>query len=337
MSSGRLGGSKLEAMCGQRNVPDASLLDGFGVTKWHKAGHSDRKFLHSPPQLKDQAQATNTTMPYGYEAASGYQARRAKPAPQPTPSTSSHHHAAYPAPGPAHVHESIPSTRERRQTAQAPTTQIPADTRPKGARLARPGENPSPAYLHPGSRSYAPAAPASPHSAYMPSPRAPSLSHSTDGEHEDDVDFLPTPEHPSAPLPRADTKSTKSKSKAPAPVSSAHQAAYSAIDDITYQMNTLVLSFQVPHDLEFEPAPLDRHTVPKLTFVAKNRGLLDHNQKLESLQAKLDAVESHGDSNLRQARKDAVTEIEHVLDDLKRMQAMVWSNYVYEQRKKRHA
>ncbi|KAF8603461.1 hypothetical protein BDV93DRAFT_523249 [Ceratobasidium sp. AG-I] len=101
-------------------------------------------------------------------------------------------------------------------------------------------------------------------------------------------------------------------------------------------MNSLVLSFQYPRDLEFESAPLDRHTVPKLTFASKNRPMLEQNQKLESLQTKLDAVESHGDANVRKARKDAVAEIERALEDLKRVQAMVWNKYVYEQRKKRH-
>ena len=129
----------------------------------------------------------------------------------------------------------------------------------------------------------------------------------------------PTPEHHPVPLPRVDGK-----------VSRSHQASYSAIDQITHEMHSLVRSFQFPHDLEFESAPLDRHTVPRLTFGSKNRGLLEQNQKLERLQAKLDAVESHGDSNVRQARKNAVAQVERALEDLKRGQAIVWNQVSYD-------
>ncbi|KAF8603452.1 hypothetical protein BDV93DRAFT_523233 [Ceratobasidium sp. AG-I] len=268
-------------------------------------------------------------MSYRYEAASGYQARRARSTAQPAPSTSSHYRAAYSAAGPSvssRGEDNSHSTRQRWQAAQTPSAHTPVNTRTRGVRFAQPGEAPSSAYLHPNTYPYGSTMPASPNSAYMSSPRAPSLSHSTDGEYEDDMECPPTPEHHPIPLPQVDAK-----------VSRSHQAAYSTINQITHEMNSLVRSFQLPHDLEFESAPSDRHAVPKLTFASKNRGLLEQNQKLERLQTRLDAVESHGDSNVRKARKDAVAQIERALEDLKRAQAMVWNKHVYEQRKKRHA
>lgn len=101
-------------------------------------------------------------------------------------------------------------------------------------------------------------------------------------------------------------------------------------------MNALVLSFRCPTDLEFEPMSRDQ-SVPKLTFSSKNRPLLEQNQKLEKLQSKLDAVESHGDADVRKARKAAVGQVERALEDVKRMQVMAWNKRIYEQRKKRHA
>ncbi|KAF8593192.1 hypothetical protein BDV93DRAFT_529971 [Ceratobasidium sp. AG-I] len=149
-------------------------------------------------------------MSYRYEAAPGYQASRpARPAPQAAPSTSSHYRAAYSAPNPSvasYVEDNSRSTRQRWQAAQAPATHTPTNTRAKSVRFAQPSESSSGTYLQPGTYSYGSAASGSPNSAYMSSPRAPSLTHSTDGEYEDDMECPPTPEHHSIPLPRVDEK-----------------------------------------------------------------------------------------------------------------------------------
>ncbi|KAF8593364.1 hypothetical protein BDV93DRAFT_612258 [Ceratobasidium sp. AG-I] len=104
------------------------------------------------------------------------------------------------------------------------------------------------------------------------------------------------------------------------------QASYLAINQIISEMHSLVSSFQCPHDLEFDSAPPYSHTVPKLTLSPKNQPLLEQNQKLESLQMRLDDVESHGDADVRYARKEANAKVERALDDLKRAQAIVWNN-----------
>ncbi|KAF8593363.1 hypothetical protein BDV93DRAFT_529893 [Ceratobasidium sp. AG-I] len=157
-------------------------------------------------------------MSYRYEAAPGYQARQARPASQPALSTSSHYRAAYSAPSPSvasYFEDNSRSTRQRWQAAQAPATHIPTNPRAKSVRFAQPSESSSDTYLELGTYSYGSAASGSPNSAYMSSPRAPSLTHSTDGEYEDDMECPPTPEHHPIPLPRVDAKATK-----------AHQVSY---------------------------------------------------------------------------------------------------------------
>ncbi|KAF8593365.1 hypothetical protein BDV93DRAFT_529895 [Ceratobasidium sp. AG-I] len=153
-------------------------------------------------------------MSYRYEAAPGYQASRpTRPAPQAAPSTSSHYHAAYSAPNPSvasYIEDNSRSTCQRWQAVQAPTIQTPTNTRAKSVRFAQPSESSSGTYLQPGTYSYGSAASGSPNSAYMSSPRALSLTHSTDGEYEDDMECPPTPEQHSIPLPRVDAKAMRS-------------------------------------------------------------------------------------------------------------------------------
>ncbi|KAG9073532.1 hypothetical protein FS749_015038, partial [Ceratobasidium sp. UAMH 11750] len=140
----------------------------------------------------------------------------------------------------------------------------------------------------------------------------PSLSHSADMEHDDDLRCPSTPEMRPREL-KSVLKSPPPKPKAE-PLSPAFAAAYSTIGQIKYEVEECLNAFKHPRDLDFVAASSNPNVVPALGFTAKNRPLLEHIQNLEALQAELDDIESYGDHGIRRARKDVVIMIQHEID-----------------------
>ncbi|QRW01393.1 hypothetical protein RhiLY_00390 [Ceratobasidium sp. AG-Ba] len=257
-------------------------------------------------------------MPYNYEAASTSQSSRARSA-RPATSTGSASRIN-PSSGPSVAitteEEAGYSTRDRWAAAQSPAVHTGRRARSK----VRFADQTDPALLHPHGRQHRPDSPLSQASS------VPSLSHSADMEHDDDLKCPPTPEvkpRELEPEPKSRKSSRSSKSKAS--MSPAHAAAYSTIDQIFHEFNTLVVAFQHPPELDFVAPVPGSNAVPALAYTAKNRPYLEHIQYLEALQNELDGVSSHNDDGIRKARKAAVIAIEHELDGLKRVQARIWS------------
>lgn len=247
-------------------------------------------------------------MPYNYEAAPAYKSTRHGPTRQATYLPSDQYHT-YPS---IAVQSPQDSTRERWHAAQSPTIHTPLSTRPKGVRFA---SNDS-SHLQPNAHGYRSDTPMS-HASYGSAGSAPSLSHSADGEHEDDIKCPPTPEFRPASLAPEEPYAARSP---------LHTASYAAIDQIVRELDACAQSFQHPRDIDFEPTS---GSTPKLAYTAKNRPVFEQTQRLEKLQGRLDAVESYGDKSVRRARKEAVTMIERELEGMKRIQARIWSKVRY--------
>lgn len=189
----------------------------------------------------------------------------------------------------------------------------------KEVRFATP--DPESPYLYPGDRPRTGRSPLSPDSLYFASPNAPSLSYTPDFEDEM-VECPPTPLLKPKPLVPESEPSLFS------PNSSTY-AAYYEIDCIMHELNQLSRSYHLPTELDFELAPLSSRSAPGLPYTAKNRPFLEHNQKLEKLQERLDAIMSHGDDKLKMSRKAAGAKVRAALDELKRVEAMIrrrWDN-----------
>ncbi|KAG8779686.1 hypothetical protein FRC12_023954 [Ceratobasidium sp. 428] len=119
--------------------------------------------------------------------------------------------------------------------------------------------------------------------------------------------------------------------------SSANRASVcSTIEEIIYELNSRVLNFKMPDHLELA-TPGDGESLPRLPYTGRNRPLIDHKHKLDSLWDRLDKIESDGDQGIRDMRKQAVEEVRKSLEELDRQQSMAWFNYQYEQKRERTA
>ncbi|KAG8791062.1 hypothetical protein FRC12_010252 [Ceratobasidium sp. 428] len=119
--------------------------------------------------------------------------------------------------------------------------------------------------------------------------------------------------------------------------SSANRASVcSTIEEIIYELNSRVLDFKMPNNLELT-APGDGESIPRLPYTGRNRPLIDHKHKLDSLWDRLDKIGSDGDQGIRDMRKQAVEQVRKSLEELDRQQSMAWFNHQYEQRQERTA
>ncbi|KAL5498185.1 hypothetical protein ACEPAH_2315 [Sanghuangporus vaninii] len=91
--------------------------------------------------------------------------------------------------------------------------------------------------------------------------------------------------------------------------------ALTAIESARERFDTLSTSFSFPEslefDLNFEPQGEER---PKLTYTKTNAPVHAHEDALVKLLQTLDAIESHGDSTVRERRRDLVREVEKELE-----------------------
>ncbi|KDN35702.1 hypothetical protein RSAG8_11381, partial [Rhizoctonia solani AG-8 WAC10335] len=109
----------------------------------------------------------------------------------------------------------------------------------------------------------------------------------------------------------------------------ASAAARKELQRLTYEFNNLVLGFKFPSSLEFTEST-HGGKLPKLAHTPSNKLLLEHTQKLEKMLERLDAIESHGDTDIQRMRKQAVERMLSELGSLKRMEAMALYNFNYE-------
>ncbi|GJN89311.1 hypothetical protein Rhopal_002291-T1 [Rhodotorula paludigena] len=87
-------------------------------------------------------------------------------------------------------------------------------------------------------------------------------------------------------------------------------------------------AFVSPSALVFQPSPaadrLARSPTPPLAFGAPNSAFLGHEEALLALLTRIDAVESHGDADVKRARKELVREIERELSRLDAIKEHAW-------------
>lgn len=113
--------------------------------------------------------------------------------------------------------------------------------------------------------------------------------------------------------------------------SAGRELAYALVDQIIYDLNSSVLAFNFPSNLDFI-TPKTQGALSRLAYTAQNKALLEHKQKLENLLDQLDDIQSNGHEGVRRARKVAVEKVTEAINDLNRMQEMTWYNRLYEQR-----
>ena len=88
------------------------------------------------------------------------------------------------------------------------------------------------------------------------------------------------------------------------------------------------MGFELPSALDFADPPAsaaeDASAVPDLLYTPKNALVHGYEHALVKLLSDLDAVESHGDSRVRSARKELVKKIEKALGALDAAKMDVW-------------
>ncbi|KAG8734863.1 hypothetical protein FRC10_011347 [Ceratobasidium sp. 414] len=155
----------------------------------------------------------------------------------------------------------------------------------------------------------------------------PSLSHSVDSEHDDDIKSPSTPEFKplKSCLSKRRSESRKPESHKSDSLPPAYVAAYSTIAQIAHEFDLYVIAFQRPRKLDFETPTAGLNEVPALLFTARNQPLLEHVRNLKSLQIELGGVKSYDDYWILKARTEADLKIQNELDGLKRMRARIWT------------
>lgn len=276
-------------------------------------------------------------MPYKYEAASSHQPPRRTPSAQTLPH-STYSYQAYVAPKnptftPAKA-STLPPIQQHRSATHIPKIRVfPGTPTTQETKISNPAGYSS-THLspsRPATRSNTPTSQTSKSSKSSSSLHAPSLSYSSESEQGDASSLPRTPELASVIPPAvqivfpSELDNSKSSRNSPPPSLQPQHTAYSAIEDIVYELNCCTISFQRPLDLDFETGSFNNGAPPRLAYTSKNRPLIEQNQRLERLQDKLDAIKSHGDRDVRRARKQAGAQVVRALEDLKWIQNTIWS------------
>lgn len=132
----------------------------------------------------------------------------------------------------------------------------------------------------------------------------------------------PSPAEPvdaSAPAPTAD-ETTEDTSAAD------RQAALDSISALRRELESHQSAFTSPSILTFQPSPTADSTpsTPPLAYGKSNTAFLAYEDYLVSLLSKIDAIESHGDEAVKQARKELVRHVEKELDRLDELKDAEW-------------
>ncbi|PCH43171.1 hypothetical protein WOLCODRAFT_164293 [Wolfiporia cocos MD-104 SS10] len=126
--------------------------------------------------------------------------------------------------------------------------------------------------------------------------------------------------------PAADAVAGSSEDTVDAAAAAAASSAASLdiIKDIEASLHTLERNFVLPSRIDFSPAPSPASTpadtpAPNgLTYTPNNSAVHSYEHSLNGLLAQLDAVESHGDADVRGRRREVVKEVERALQDIER-------------------
>ncbi|BGP24602.1 bcl-2 associated athanogene 3-like protein [Rhodotorula toruloides] len=165
-----------------------------------------------------------------------------------------------------------------------------------------------------------------------PAPAAPEPASSTSE---------PVPSPSTSPSPAAVPPSTTPKPAEavdePAPAPSAEetseatsgvdrQSALDAISALRADLESHQSAFVSPPELTFQSsmAPDSTPSTPPLSYGKSNTAFLAYEDYLVSLLSKIDAIESHGDEAVKQARKDLVRHVEKELDRLDELKDVEW-------------
>ncbi|KAF7306509.1 BAG domain-containing protein [Mycena indigotica] len=132
------------------------------------------------------------------------------------------------------------------------------------------------------------------------------------------------------------TTDSKGKSPAPAPVNDASTSA-SEIKAIEGSFTALSNEWVFPDQLDFSTSRTSspvrggaesESVLSKLTYSAHNQPVRYYHQALSKLLARLDAVDSFGDEEVRHARKEVVGKVEGALDEVESIVESRWRKSV---------
>ncbi|KDN35703.1 hypothetical protein RSAG8_11382, partial [Rhizoctonia solani AG-8 WAC10335] len=105
------------------------------------------------------------------------------------------------------------------------------------------------------------------------------------------------------------------------------------IEDIEYEVNSRILEFTFPSNLDFGEK-LPNGEFPPLPYTGRNKPLIEHRHYLDKSLLRMDEIQSFNDSRIKSARKRVVTKVQEQLEQLNRMEKMVRDNMHYERWKK---
>ncbi|KAF7301956.1 BAG domain-containing protein [Mycena indigotica] len=138
-----------------------------------------------------------------------------------------------------------------------------------------------------------------------------------------------------ASSPSSEVKAPESQEKPVGPVDS-RSSSVAEIEAVLAAFNALSKEWATPGKLDFSSSrtnsPAARGTglndndtiISRLSSNAQNQPLRQYHQTLSKLLARLDAVESFGDEDIRHARKAAVGKVEGALDEVESMVETQW-------------
>lgn len=174
------------------------------------------------------------------------------------------------------------------------------------------------------------------------------LSESSADEEEDEpvVHLVPLGTHNDSALSAADSDddstvdsegtsveeddSDLSDAESAASSSSAYRdSALSTLASLSSELASRRSTFVSPTTLTFSPSPSPadraaRSPTPPLAFGSANASFLGYEEALLSLLTRIDAVESHGDREVQQARKELVRDVERELRRLDEIRDRAW-------------
>ncbi|GAA5826707.1 hypothetical protein JCM3770_003074 [Rhodotorula araucariae] len=110
-------------------------------------------------------------------------------------------------------------------------------------------------------------------------------------------------------------------------------SALSALAGLSAEFASRRAAFVSPSTLTFSPSPspspspasrASRSPTPPLAFGAANAPFLGYEEALLALLTRIDAVESHGDADVKRARKDLVRAVEGELERLDALREKAW-------------
>ncbi|GAA5824113.1 hypothetical protein JCM11251_001527 [Rhodosporidiobolus azoricus] len=108
--------------------------------------------------------------------------------------------------------------------------------------------------------------------------------------------------------------------------SSDRDASLATLSTLTSSFDARRAAFSTPTTLTFQPSPSPDHrsSSPPLACTSSNASLLAYEDFLVSLLSDIDAVESYGDSSIRQTRKALVKRVEAELKRLDELKEREW-------------